>query len=254
MLLLIIITRIISLNFYMFPTRISKALSKLGVCSRREAENLILQRKIKINNVLITSPVNFVDLHDVIHVDNILVSKTIKKIRLWKYYKPTGVITSHRDNFNRTTLFQLLPKSIGRVISVGRLDYNTEGLILLTNNGNLSRKLELPSTYLSRIYLCRAYGNMPRCMVDELSKGITVDNINYAPMLVERYKKQGANSWYTIKLYEGKNNEIRKVFGYFSLQVNRLIRTHYADFSLDNMSPKTIMEISYQKFKKFCES
>lgn len=233
----------------MAQTRITKALSHYGVCSRRDAELLIAKSRVKVNNHILSSPIYFVNDKDVIHVDDIIVSKP--KIRLWKYFKPKGVITSHKDNFNRTTLFEILPKKIGRVISVGRLDYNTEGLILLTNNGDLARKLELPATKLKRVYLCKAYGAMPKGMIQELLSGIKIDNINYGPISVEISKKQNSNTWYIVKLYEGKNNEIRKVFAHFNLQVSRLIRTSYGDFSSKNMTVRNLIEIEYKEFAKY---
>ncbi|MSO14512.1 pseudouridine synthase [Rickettsiales endosymbiont of Trichoplax sp. H2] len=233
----------------MSQIRITKALSHYGICSRRDAELLIAKNRVKVNNHVLDSPIYFVNDEDVIHVDDVIVSKP-SKIRLWKYFKPKRVITSHKDNFGRTTLFEILPKNIGRVISVGRLDYNTEGLILLTNNGDLARKLELPATKLKRIYLCKAYGIMPKNMIQELLLGIKIDNIQYGPIFVEVYKKQNSNTWYRIKLYEGKNNEIRKVFAHFNLQVNRLIRTDYGNFSSKNMIAKSLIEIEYKEFAK----
>lgn len=236
----------------MKPIRIAKALSNYGVCSRRQAEVLILENRVKVNDQILTSPIYLVQNSDQICVDGVIVSKPIRTC-LWKYFKPKGVITSHKDNFGRTTLFEELPKNIGRVISIGRLDYNTEGLILLTNNGDLARKLELPSTKLKRVYLCKAYGLTPENMIKELSRGIEIDNVQYGPIVVELYKKQGANSWYKIALYEGKNNEIRNVFAYFKLQVSRLIRIDYGDYSSHNMKPGNLIELDYKEFSKYLE-
>ena len=185
----------------MKPIRIAKALSNYGVCSRRQAEVLISENRVKVNDYTLTSPVYLVTDSDKVYVDDVIVSKSTQ-IRLWKYFKPKGVITSHKDNFDRTTLFEILPKNIGRVISIGRLDYNTEGLILLTNNGDLARKLELPATRLKRIYLCKAHGIMPKNMINELSKGIEINEVQYGSIIVELYKKQGSNSWYKITLYD----------------------------------------------------
>jgi 23S rRNA pseudouridine2605 synthase len=233
----------------MKPIRIAKALSSYGVCSRRQAETLILENRVRVNDQILTSPVYLVENSDQIYVDGVIVSKSAQ-MRLWKYFKPKGVITSHKDNFSRTTLFEILPKSIGRVISIGRLDYNTEGLILLTNNGDLARKLELPATRLKRIYLCKAHGVMPKNMIVELSLGIKINQVQYGSIIVELYKKQGSNSWYKITLYEGKNNEIRNVFAYFGLQVSRLIRTDYGDYSAHSMKPGNLIELDYGKFSE----
>lgn len=234
----------------MKPIRIAKALSNYGACSRRQAEVLISESRVKVNDHILTSPVYLVTSLDKIYVDGVIVSKSTQT-RLWKYFKPKGVITSHKDNFGRTMLFEILPKDIGRVISIGRLDYNTEGLILLTNNGDLARKLELPATQLKRIYLCRAHGAMPKNMIKELFKGIEVNQVQYGSIIVELYKKQGSNSWYKITLYEGKNNEIRNVFTHFKLQVSRLIRTDYGDYSAHDMKSEHLIELDYEKFSKY---
>lgn len=232
------------------PIRITKALSNYAVCSRRRAEVLILEGRVRVNNFKLTSPVYLVEDSDKIYVDDVIISKSVKT-RLWKYFKPKGVITSHKDNFDRTTLFEILPKNIGRVISVGRLDYNTEGLILLTNNGDLARKLELPKTRLKRIYLCKAYGVMPYDMIDELSKGIKIDQVQYGSIITELYKKQGSNSWYKVILHEGKNNAIRNVFAHFKLQVSRLIRTNYGSYSAHDMKPRNLIELDYEEFSQY---
>jgi 23S rRNA pseudouridine2605 synthase len=234
----------------MKPIRIAKALSNYGACSRRQAEVLISESRVMVNEHTLTSPVYLVTSSDKIYVDGVIISKSTQ-IRLWKYFKSKSVITSHKDNFNRTTLFEILPKDIGRVISIGRLDYNTEGLILLTNNGDLARKLELPATRLKRIYLCKAHGMMPKNMINELSKGIEVDQVQYGSIIVELYKKQGSNSWYKITLHEGKNNEIRNVFAHFRLQVSRLIRTDYGDYSAHDMKPENLIELDYEKFSQY---
>ncbi len=229
--------------------RISKALSNYGACSRRDAERLIAQGQVKVNDVIITTPICFVQDSDKISVSDKVISKPAQT-RLWKYFKPKGVITSHKDELQRTTLFEILPQNIGRVISVGRLDYNTEGLILLTNNGDLARKLELPSTELERVYLCKAHGKIPTHMIEELSKGVTVHNVQYAPIIVELNKQQGTNIWYKVTLKEGKNREIRNVFEHFDLQVSRLIRISYGKFKADNMRAKDLLEVDH---KYFCE-
>ena len=230
--------------------RISKALSHLGICSRRSAEELISKGRVKINNCTLTSPIYFVQDSDQIYVDGKMIIKH-QSVRLWKYFKPKGIITTHKDSYNRTTLFQILPKNIGRVISIGRLDYNTEGLILLTNNGDLARKLELPKTQIRRVYLCKAYGIMPTNMLIKMHQGITINQIKYKPITAILYKKKISNSWYKITLYEGKNNEIRNIFAYFNLQVSRLIRVDYGDYSTHNMQSRDLVEINSQEFSQY---
>jgi 23S rRNA pseudouridine2605 synthase len=230
--------------------RISKALSNYGACSRRDAEKLIAQGQVKVNDVVITTPICFVQDSDAISVSGVVISKPTS-VRLWKYFKPKGVITSNKDELGRTTLFEILPKNIGRVISVGRLDYNTEGLILLTNNGDLARTLELPSTNIKRMYLCKAHGRISTNMIEELSKGMTVNDVNYAPIIVRLRKQQGANVWYEVTLSEGKNREIRNVFEHFNQQVSRLIRISYGKFTADDMQAGDLSEINYQEFCEY---
>ncbi|WP_323732655.1 pseudouridine synthase [Candidatus Bandiella euplotis] len=230
--------------------RISKALSACGASSRREAEKLIAHGLVKVNGVTINTPVFFVKDEDEISVAGKVLSKNIN-VKLWKYFKPKGVITSHKDPLKRTTLFEILPSSIGRVISVGRLDYNTEGLILLTNSGNLARTLELPSTKIERVYLCKAHGKMPTKMPEALAAGVTIDSIKYAPIFIEITKQHNTKAWYKVTLSEGKNREIRRVFERFDLQVTRLIRTSYGKFSIGSMKERDLIEIDNQEFNEY---
>jgi 23S rRNA pseudouridine2605 synthase len=234
----------------MTTIRISKALSNYGACSRRDAERFIEEGRVKVNDMQITTPICFVDDSDKVFLDDRLISKPTKT-RLWKFFKPREIMTTHRDNLERTTLFELLPKEIGRVISVGRLDYKTEGLILLTNNGCLARTLELPSTNIERIYLCKAHGSLPKNMIKELAHGITVDAIRYAPVKVELRQRQATNSWFKVTLKEGKNREIRNIFEHYKMTVSRLIRVSYGKFTSNNMEANDLVEVNHNKFCEY---
>lgn len=223
--------------------RIAKVVARSGYCSRRQAEKLILENRISINDTIITTPAIDVDYNDIIKIDNQLLPKA-EKTRLWAFYKPIGVITTRLDPKGRKTIYDILPRDMPRVISIGRLDINSEGLLLLTNNGELSRKLELPANKFPRIYKVRIYGKLHDEYIKQMESAITVDNFQYGKIIVEREQVTGKNSWVKVTLFEGKNREIRKVFEHFSIQVNRLIRISYANYKLGNMKPGEVQEIS----------
>lgn len=222
--------------------RIAKFMARSGVCSRREAEELIKQQRVSINGEIITNPAVNVEGNEKILLDGEKLP-AVEDTRLWLYHKPTGLVTTHKDEKNRPTVFDNLPKSLPRVISVGRLDLNSEGLLLLTNNGELSRKLELPKNGWSRRYKVRVFGNVTPDMFDKLKKGVTVDGVKYGAIKAEIESKQGANSWLGVTLCEGKNREIRKVMKYFGLEVSRLIRLSYGPFQLGNLKKGELREV-----------
>ena len=223
--------------------RIAKRLAHAGIASRREAERMIEDGRVKVNGVKLTSPAFTVSDDDVIVVDGNVVSEK-PATRLWRYHKPAGLVTTARDPQGRPTVFEHLPKDLGRVISVGRLDLSSEGLLLLTNNGELSRHLELPSTGWTRRYRVRVHGEVTRDKIDALAAGLTVDGIRYGPIEVSTDKKQDrANVWLDVALKEGKNREIRRVMEAVDLVVNRLIRVSYGPFQLGNMEPGTVDEV-----------
>lgn len=223
--------------------RIAKRLAHAGIASRREAERMIEDGRVKVNGVKLTSPAFTVSEDDVIVVDGNVVSEK-PVTRLWRYHKPAGLVTTARDPQGRPTVFEHLPKDLGRVISVGRLDLSSEGLLLLTNNGELSRHLELPSTGWTRRYRVRVHGEVTRDKIDALAAGITVDGIRYGPIEVSTDKKQDrANVWLDVALKEGKNREIRRVMEAVDLVVNRLIRVSYGPFQLGNMEPGAVDEV-----------
>lgn len=222
--------------------RIAKRLARAGVCSRRDAERLILAGRVTLNGKVLETPVAKVFDHDEILVDGKPVGKK-DRTRLWLYHKPAGLVTSHNDEKGRETIFDHLPKGLPRVISVGRLDLNSEGLLLLTNDGELSRYLELPATGLVRKYRVRAYGKVDRAALEDLKNGITIDGISYGAMMVDVEPSQGANTWMSVTLQEGKNREIRRVLDFLGLTVNRLIRTSYGAFELGSLPAGAVREV-----------
>ena len=227
--------------------RISKRLARAGVCSRREAETLIQQGRVRVNGDIITSPALNVEATDKIHVDDEPI-KLPDIARLWKYHKPRGLICSTVDDKNRPTIFADLENHaphLPRLMSVGRLDYNSEGLLLLTNSGTLSRHLELPSTGWIRRYKVRVLGRPKTDTLKKLKDGITVEGVVYGSIeaTVDTQKEEGANVWLIIKLKEGKNREIRKVMEHVGHPVNRLIRLSYGPFQLGKLNKHEIEEI-----------
>ena len=222
--------------------RIAKFMAHAGVCSRREAEELIKQQRVTVNGEVVVNPAVNVTGDEKILLDGEKLPQA-EKVRLWLYHKPAGLVTTHKDEKSRSTVFANLPKSLPRVISVGRLDLNSEGLLLLTNNGELSRKLELPSNGWSRRYKVRVFGKVTKEMLDKLKNGITVDKVEYGPIKSEIETTMGANSWIIVTLTEGKNREIRKVMKYLGLEVSRLIRLSYGPFQLGNLKKGEVREV-----------
>ena len=222
--------------------RIAKVLSRAGIASRREAERLIEIGEVAVNGRVITSPALNVTDRDRITVGGKLVAAA-EPARLWLYYKPEGLVTSEADEKGRQTVFETLPPEMPRVMSVGRLDLNSEGLLLLTNDGELKRRLELPSTGWLRKYRVRINGNPTDVDLEPLRKGLTVDGERFQPMHVMLDRIQGANAWLTIGLREGKNREIRRALNALDLFVNRLIRVSYGPFRLGDLQPGQVEEI-----------
>lgn len=222
--------------------RIAKALSRAGVASRRQAERMIEDGRVKVNGERIFSPALNVTAKDRITVDGAPLAAP-EPARLWLYHKPAGLVTSASDEKGRKTVFDDLPENMPRVISVGRLDLNSEGLLLLTNDGELKRRLELPSTGWLRRYRVRINGSVSEEKLDRLRKGISVEGIDYQPMQVTFDRQQGANAWLTIGLREGKNREIRRVMAELDVTVNRLIRISYGPFQIGNLESGEVEEI-----------
>ena len=222
--------------------RIAKVLSRAGVASRREAERMIEIGEVSVNGRVITSPALNVLPTDKIMVSGKLIAEP-EPARLWLYYKPEGLVTSTSDEKGRDTVFDNLPPDLPRVMSVGRLDLNSEGLLLLTNDGELKRRLELPSTGWLRKYRVRVNGNPTDPDLEPLRRGITVDGEKFQPMSVVLDRIQGANAWLTVGIREGRNREIRRAMSAINLTVNRLIRVSYGPFRLGDMQPGQVEEI-----------
>lgn len=222
--------------------RIAKRLARAGVCSRRDAERWIAEGRVMLNGKLLETPAVLVTDADKIVVDGRQIGEA-PATRLWRYHKPSGLVTSHRDEQGRDTIFQHLPNDMPRVISVGRLDLNSEGLLLLTNDGALSRHLELPATGWSRQYRVRAFGRVGDGMIRLLAKGVTVEGVHYGPIKVEVERQQGSNVWLNMTLHEGKNREIRRVLSHFGVEVNRLIRLSYGPFHLAKLPIGGVEEV-----------
>ena len=222
--------------------RIAKVLSRAGVASRRDSEKLIEAGRIKVNGKKIFSPALNVQLNDKIEFDGKPVEAPDEP-RLWLYHKPIGLVTSARDEKGRKTVFDSLPETLPRVMSVGRLDMSSEGLLLLTNDGGLKRTLELPSTGWTRRYRVRIKGYPQEGAFEPLTKGITVEGEHFQPMTVQLDRKTGANLWLTIGLKEGKNREIRRAIEFLGFTVNRLIRISYGPFQLRELKPGEVEEV-----------
>ncbi len=222
--------------------RIAKVIARAGVCSRREAERYIEQGRVSVNGEKLSSAACVVTSKDVIVVDNKPLP-VLEQTRVWRYHKPQGLVTSHKDPEGRKTVFEALPSSLPRVISIGRLDLNSEGLLLLTNDGEFARQMELPSTGWLRRYRVRIHGEMTDNILNKLEKGVEVDGVQYKEVQVKVDKKQGSNTWLTVGLKEGKNREIRRLMEFFGFKVTRLIRTSYGPFQLGTLQKGEVEEI-----------
>lgn len=222
--------------------RIAKVLARAGVASRREAEKMIVDGRVKVDGKRIDSPALNVTGRERIVVDGVELSPPEPE-RLWLYHKPLGLVTTERDEKGRTTVFDSLPDDMPRVMSVGRLDLNSEGLLLLTNDGGIKRKLELPSTGWLRKYRVRVKGTPEDATLEPLRKGLVVEGEKFQGMIVQLDRQQGANAWLTVGIREGRNREIRRAMEAVGLSVNRLIRVSYGPFQLGDLKPGEVSEI-----------
>ncbi len=226
--------------------RVAKALARAGVASRREIERLIEAGRVALNGQVLTTPAVKVGAGDILTVDG-LVTSAAEPARLFRYHKPIGLVTTHSDPKGRPTVFQALPDGLPRLISVGRLDITSEGLLLLTNDGALARALELPSGGWPRRYRARARGRIDQARLDRLKDGITVEGVRYGAIEASLDKARegptGANLWITLTLAEGKNREVRRVLEALGLTVNRLIRVAYGPFALATLGPGAVEEV-----------
>lgn len=233
--------------------RIAKVLARAGVGSRRAVERMIEARMIKIGDRVIESPATLITSVEGITVDGQKVDEP-EPSRLWIYHKPTGRLTTYFDPEGRPTIFEALPANMPRVISVGRLDLNTEGLLLLTNDGGLARWLELPSTGWVRTYRVRVNGRFHHKRLEEISKGVTIEGVNYRKVEIELdERKEGVNQWLTVKIREGKNREVRKLLEYVGMTVTRLLRTSYGPFELKKLQRGSIEEVAKSELLINCK-
>jgi 23S rRNA pseudouridine2605 synthase len=222
--------------------RIAKVIARAGLCSRREAERWIAEGRVKLDGKVLDSPAVTVTSANQIIVDGEPLPGAAKQ-KVWRYHKPPGLLTTHNDPEGRPNLFDSLPADMPRVISIGRLDLSSEGLLLLTNDGELARELELPASGWLRRYRVRIYGRPDDKTLNDLAKGVTVDGIRYKSIQAELDRQQGANAWLTISLIEGKNREIRRVMEHLGWTVSRLIRVSYGPFQLGSLEKGDVEEV-----------
>lgn len=213
-----------------------------GLCSRRDAERWIEAGRVSVNGKLLETPAHVVSATDTIIVDGQPLPQAAPA-RLWRYNKPKGLITSHKDPLNRKTVFEALPEKLPRVVSIGRLDFNTEGLLLLTTDGGLARHLELPTTGWLRRYRVRVHGRVTQDALDKLQGGVTIEGISYGPIEARIEREQGRNMWLVLGLREGKNREVKRIAEHLGLVVNRLIRITFGPFALGDLASGTVEEV-----------
>jgi len=232
------------------PTeRIAKRIARAGLCSRREAERWIEQGRVSVDGTVLTTPAFTVtdDSHVVVDGKPLPAKQ---ETRLWRYHKPPGLVTTNRDELGRDTIFDHLPKNLPRVLTVGRLDLNSEGLLLLTNDGDLARKLELPATGWTRRYRVRVYGRVDQAKLEPLKRGVTIDGVGYDAIIASVDKQQGSNAWLTVSLREGKNREIRRVMEHLGWPVSRLIRLAYGPFQLGNLKSGAVEPVPHKVLRE----
>ncbi len=222
-------------------TRIAKVIADAGFCSRRQAEELIKQSRVQVNGKFIDSPATIITDQSIKIDGKLLGSK--QKLRIFLFHKPAGFICTNSDPENRPTIFSLLPKKLPRLIAVGRLDFNSEGLLLLTTSGEAARYIELPKSAWIRKYRVRAFGKLNRERLSALAKGIRIGNIFYGPIFVKIEVEKESNSWLEVSLSEGKNREIRKIMAELGLTVNRLIRIGFGPFNLAKLPVGEVFEV-----------
>jgi 23S rRNA pseudouridine2605 synthase len=233
--------------------RVAKVIARSGHCSRREAERLIEAGRVSVNGQVLKSAARNVTEGDDIRIDGKPLALAPPP-RLWRYWKPVGLVVSHRDPQGRPTVFDAIKDKLPRVVSVGRLDLASEGLLLLTNDGALARQIELPTTGWLRRYRVRAFGNVDEARLAALKDGVTIDGIRYGPIEAEIERKQTSNTWLGFAIAEGKNREIRKICAHLGLSVNRLIRTHFGPFDLEGLERGGLAEIRPSEWRKHLDT
>jgi 23S rRNA pseudouridine2605 synthase len=232
------------------PQRIAKLLARAGVASRREVERMIAEGRIALNGEKLTTPATLLENLGGVTVDGKPV-RAASATRLFRFYKPQGTITAARDPKGRATIYDRLPAGLPRLMPVGRLDFMTEGLLLLTNDGELKRQLELPRTGVVRTYRARAFGRVTQDQLERLAEGITIDGVHYGSINANLERRTGSNCWVEMSLTEGKNREVRRVLAHLGLQISRLIRTAYGPFTLEGLEPGEVDEIAEAELEAF---
>lgn len=232
------------------PQRIAKLLARAGVASRREIERMIAERRIAIDGVALETPATIVTSLHGVTVDGQPVAAPAPA-RLFRYHKPTGLLTAERDPKGRPTIYDRLPADLPRVVPVGRLDLNTEGLLLLTTDGELKRQLELPSTGVERSYRARTYGPVSQAQLEDLIDGVEIEGVRYGRIDANLERRTGTNAWVEMRLAEGKNREVRRVLEHLGLRVSRLIRTSYGPFALGELGAGEVDEVRQHDLVEF---
>ena len=232
------------------PQRIAKLMARAGVASRRDVERMIAEGRVALNGEKLTTPATLLEDLKGVTVDGQPV-KAPGAARLFLFYKPSGALTAARDPKGRPTIYDKLPPGLPRLMPVGRLDFNTEGLLLLTNDGELKRQLELPKTGVVRRYRARAFGDVTQAQLEELAEGVTIEGIRYGSIDANLERRTGRNCWIEMSLTEGKNREVRRVLAHLGLQVSRLIRTSYGPFTVEGLEPGAIGEVQREDLFRF---
>ena len=222
--------------------RIAKLIARAGICSRRDAEKLIAEGRVALDGEKVTTPATFVGPNQVVSVDGKPMGEP-DPARLWRYHKPAGMVTTHRDPQGRPTVFANLPKTLPRVVSIGRLDFNSEGLLLLTNDGEIARRLELPAGGWIRKYRARLFGKVSQADLDKLAEGVTIGGVKYGPIVADLERSKGVHAWASVTLKEGKNREVKRVMESLGLRVARLIRVQFGPFHLGQLPEGAVEEI-----------
>jgi 23S rRNA pseudouridine2605 synthase len=233
--------------------RIAKLLARAGVASRREVERMIADGRVALDGTTLMTPAIALKSLDGVTVDGNLV-KGAAPTRLFVFHKPVGVLTAERDPKGRKTIYDVLPKDLPRLMPIGRLDLNTEGLLLMTNDGGFKRQMELPSSGVPRTYRARAYGQVDQASLEELMMGVEIEGMHYGPINANIERRTGANVWIEMKLAEGKNREVRRVLEYLGLEVSRLIRTAYGPFELLDLPAGKVGEVDRNTLARFRKS
>jgi 23S rRNA pseudouridine2605 synthase len=240
-------------NMALKGDRIAKLLARAGVASRREIERLISEGRITLHGKVLETPATILTSLEGVCVDGQSMFKA-EDTRLFAFHKPNGVLTTERDPQGRATIYDKLPKSMPRVMPVGRLDLNTEGLLLLTNDGGLKRTLELPASKIARTYRARTYGSVSQSQLEDLAEGITIDGFHYGSINANLERRTGANQWIEMSLTEGKNREVRRVLEHLGLKVSRLIRTQYGPFELGDIPIGGLVEVKPKSLAHFIKT